>query len=427
MPEDSPVKMQLSKLATAVSVATLKFPAIEKRCNLAVVALSKIQSIKTDAEDDVAMKVLVKTKEFYELSVAERKEFTGPLDEFKDIAMAPERQINTDAKAPGSEYNRVRNLRNAYAQWKLDEAANKQKKIDDTRKHDEEVNRLKVEFDRNCYESVTTIILGIDDKMHAFFGSITYDTFEQKSAALKAQVPKLKPELYDAMFVIAFDNTKICREEFNILQTEARNSFTYEIVNKDYFDRATPRLNAWIAKLPEKKTALDNLKAIQESNDAAALATAQAVQKAKDDAASEALKKQSEAVATAESASKNDILVAQEQDANTQVMFAAQIATQTISAPAGKKKFQATIISNEEDMVITISELFYKVFIHPKYSGIQKREKTGLPKVDENGRPVYEDWLEKLLDFYANNCETTIKGISLKETISTIQKKETAK
>lgn len=421
----SPVDTVVEKLSTAVAIAKIKFPVIQKRCEAAVLALSKFQEIKDDATDALAEKVLVKAREIYEESKAARMEFTGPMDDFKEIAMAPEKQINTDAKAPNSQYNRVRDLRNAFAQWKLENAAAEQKKIDDKRKHDEELNRIKIEFDRKAYGVVTDIVLNIDNIMEAFFKATTYETFEKRAEILKSQQPKLKQEDYDKIFTIPFNNQLITIDEFAAAQVEARSLFPYEKVNQDYVDRAKPKLQQWVEKLPAKQKALQELKDLADKQASEKeLVEAKRKQEEKEAADALLLKQQSQAAAEEAIAAKNETLVTQEQEMNTQVMFAAQIATQSLSAPEGKVKKEATIISQEEDLVVTISELFYKVFIHPKYSGIVKRDKGGALKYDDSGRPVYEDWLEKLLDFYANNCEPTIKGISLKDKISTVQKKE---
>src|SRR5690606_6920756 len=101
--------------------------------------------------------------------------------------------------------------------------------------------------------------------------------------------------------------------------------------------------------------------------------------------------------------------------------FEAQVGQQSMEDLKNVRKTKvATINCDPVNIVKVLSQVMFACFTNPKFKGHVKKDKaTGEPLKDANGRPVYEDWCETLLDFYANNCDVVIDGVDLEQIVST--------
>ena len=93
---------------------------MEDKVAKATAALSKIKVIKNDEDDQAAAHILSRVRPTFEVVQKMRKEITDPLDEIKKALMEHEKKIST-AKGSGSEYERVKKMRDQYANQKAAE------------------------------------------------------------------------------------------------------------------------------------------------------------------------------------------------------------------------------------------------------------------------------------------------------------------
>lgn len=416
-PEQLKIKSEITAVinnTAAQIVAT--FPIIKDSCNKAVIALSKVQEITTDEQDVYANNLLVKVRTTYNEKSAMRLAITKPLDELKEVLMAPEKTISTDAGAKDSHYLRVKKERDKYATEKKRKADEEKARIKLVQDIADEKARIRAAIEMSIGNGLANMLAVTGDWCATAWGKLTLENIDEMKAKLSA-VPVLKEASYSAWYAIPYNTSLVNTEAFaEIAKAVSQDpDHGYNGANSYFSQHCAVLLKEWADKLPAKKQELENLKRLEAENAAEAeRQRAAAAEKSKQMAEEQAarLKKEAEEKQTA-------ALQAQ-QDAQMNNAFQAQVAEQSIEESTGTRtSFVATLACPEQDIVSTIAEVFYHCMLHPKYEGIIKRDKkTGDLQHDESGRPVYVEWLEKILTFYANNCEHTVGGLKITQKVS---------
>lgn len=395
---------KLPILLNDLSPATIpaNFADIERRSNNAVKALQTVTEITTDEDDKKAEQLLVKVRKTFQYIEGVRKGITAPLDEIKQLLMEPEKRI-TNASGSGNEYERVKKLRDAYANKKYQEEQKRQATIEAQRRVETEKARLRGLFKANYTEGIAKANMDLNSKLSEVFKNTTLDTIDR----LKARMAK-GIKLSEQTYIDFFDATKVTSflpfTDIKAIADAVKADLPFELANEEYLKVAQPTFESWQDRLPELEKALTE-------GEEQAKAMAEKTQREEQARAEKAIIEAQEA---AKNAANAEVLQAE---------FKSQIELQTGAIETrGKIKKRAILEVDTQDFVAVTSELFFNVFIHPKFPGIIKKDKKGVAQFREDGTPIYVDWFESLLDFYANNCEEDIPGIKIIEEVVTTQR-----
>lgn len=371
----------------------------------AITALKTLTAITTDEEDAAAEQLLVKVRKTFEKVEGQRKAITGPLDDIKKLLMEPEKAISNDAKAD-NEYSRVKKLRDEYANKKFQA---EQKRLADIQKQkdiDTEKATVKAAFENQFELGIVAANKDMSQKVAEAFANSTLETLPKLEAKL-GKPSVLKVETYEGWFTNPkFNANLITVADVEVIEKEVRKVKTFELAQQKYAEISNTTLQEWGDKIPEYRKSLE----------AGAEAAKQLAQKAAEE---QQAKQQAAEKAALEKAQSNT--QAQELGASFNAQIQAQVGATQVS---GKVVKRAVLEVSNQDFVVTVSELFFNVFTHPKYPGVIKTDKSGKQLFNEDGTPIYVDWFESMLGFFANNCEAKVPGIKIMESISTIQKKK---
>lgn len=405
-------------LSEALNNAKELFPQMQESAAKAVIALSKVQKIETDEEDVYAQKLLVAIKQTYEKINGFRTTITSKFDVLKERFMEPEKRISFQASHKDSEANRVKKLRDDYANAKLQQQIKETQKLEAEKAKKEELARLKEYFQNAFFEGVMTAVSAMENGIADYFKGITLDNFEEKSKRF-AMKPQLKKDLYEGFFITQYDAKKLPSEDYAEFLSKVKEQFTYDSINTLYVDKAQPIIDDWKAKLAEKKEQLQEVAALEVEDSAQA-----AELKKEQEAAAEKEKKDRQAKIDKEIADKK---VENNLEASIEIQnaaFDAQIGQQSMGEMKNIRKTRiATITAPDAHIVKVLSQVMFACFTNPKFKGHIKKDAQGNKVTDDTGRPVYEEWVETLLDFYAKSCDAIIDGVEVKERVSTITKK----
>lgn len=408
------------KLTKIFTNAVALFPGIKSSCDKAVIALSGIKEITTPEQDQYAMNLLIKVRTTYEEKSAQRKSVTAEMDELKSWLMEPEKTIDIDSKA-NSEYSRVKKLRDGWAtaeKLKADKAKAGAKLVQDKTN---EKARITAELGRTVIAGMTTAVTAVANWVSQTWGALTLANIDEFATKLGTN-PVLKPENYATWFAVQYNELLVTPAEYAELVAAAKVLYPYDVKNIEFGTQAGNILKTWAAQIETKRAELKAVADLATTNAAAAeqLAQAQANQTA------ELAQQQTQAIQQEATAQVHQVDL-QEQNAQMGAAFTAQVTVQSVEDQSGTKVIKVgTLSCPEEEVVVVISQMLYHIVTHPKYKGLIKRDtKTKQLKHDENGRPIYQEWLEEMLGFFANNCDTSlVPGISITEKVSTIQKEQ---
>jgi len=401
------MEKNLPILIDELSVATLEsnFEEMQVRSDRAAKALSSIQEIKTDEDDEKAEKLLVKVRTTFTYVESMRKAITAPLDEIKKALMDPEKKISNSVS--GNEYERVKLLRDAYANAKFRAEQERQSAIEAKRVIEQEKSRVRSLFRTNYTEGIVKTNITLKNKLSEAFQTATIENLEvlKKRLSLGA---KLLKGVYDAWFDATLIQSSLPFQEVKSISEDVQKELTYVKAEEEYGKLSKATMDGWMDRIPELESSLQaGVEAAEESR----RKLAEQMKKEEEERNNAALKVAQE---KAESEAKA---------AQLQTEFRSQMELQTGAIETkGNIKKRAVIEADTQDFVAIISELFFNVFIHPKYAGIIKKDKKGQPLFNSDGTPTYVDWLQGLLDFYATNCEEEIPGIKIIEEVKTTQR-----
>lgn len=382
-------------------------PWMQEKHDRADELLESITPIKDDEELEDAIAKLAAVSKVYSAISEKRKQMTEITDAFKDIVMEYERPFNTDAKSK-SKYIERRKYVEDYQQKKLDE---RRKQEADAAKRKELENHkvdLKAKMLENLSSMVVNAVKRVDAGSKEYFDAATLEDFDKKADAYKNNRPKLKQSEYDACFQVTFNFDLIKPDAVALFVDDVKKEQPFEIWNNSLVEALAPILNEWRARIPDlkkqKQDLADAAKKSQEEADALA-----AKQKAENEQQFNQRQQQLDKVAEDQKAQ------IQEQ-ANTDKVgneLAAQASTWGMT-DAGAVKL---VLKFTDPKLIpkALMGIIYHVMAHPDFGGIQKRDGKKKLMVDDKGRPVYIDEVQKWIDFYLKNCNAQVEGTQVFE------------
>lgn len=395
---------QLPVLINELSPETIQanFVEMETRSKRAEAALKSISDISDDETDAKAEQLLVKVRKTFEYVEGLRKGMTGPLDDIKKLLMEPEKLI-TNAAGSGNEYERVKKLRDTYANKKYQQERERQAAIEKKRRIEAEIAKVRGAVKASYTEGPAKANMALNAKLADAFKTTTLETLPKLKNRM-SKGTKLSEQVYNDWFDPNTITSTLPYEDIKKICEEEKASYTYEQASKDYLNIAQATFDYWMDRLPELE------KSLQEGSDGALKLTERAEK--------EEAERNAKALAEAQEAARNSAKAEE-----LQAEFKAQIELQTGAIePKGRVKKRAIIEADAQDLVSVTAELFFNVFIHPKYPGIIKKNRKGEAQFNEDGTPIYVDWFQNLLDFYANNCDEPIPGIKIIEEVVTTQR-----
>lgn len=384
------------RLQDGIQIIKEVLPFIIEKRDKAVAGLSLVKQVTNDAEDAIANNMLIKGKVTFDQVAEKRKSGTEKLDYFKADVMTFEKDI-------AAELDRIRGLRNAYANKKASEENAALTKIAAEKVKADALIKLKADLKEAVVNGCVAALETMNKNVSAFVGTITLQNWDEYTKKFTF-TPKLKEDAYNLFFSVDFNTTLISAEEYQAVVADVKKEMPYENVNADYIKTAIPVMKIWTDSLPALKAKLAGADQGTPVAD-----TAQQIQKA---------------ISNDQQAKVAEI---KEEASHSQLSndFKAQVASQAIPASIPKnstKVRKAVITAADQDIVKVMSRVLLKCYSHPKFKGHIERSKTGHPlPPDENGIPVYRAWMQELLDFFANETDgsTGIGGIEIKEIIST--------
>ncbi len=412
------------KITVALEKATVNWPEMTKKSVACSAALSKVQSIESDEEDQAAEKLLVKSRATYVLINKMRAETTSEFDSIKSIMMEPEKKISILPGEKDSGFNRVKALRDGWANKKL--AKQRAEAAEALRLENEtlELTRLKGEFELTFFNNVADYLATMETNISTYFSKLVLTDADGKpkwDEMIKkfSVTPAIKVETFEKWFELPFDKNKLTQEKYDEFVDQIKAVFTYDAINGTYVEQAQPKIDAWKAKLPAKKIELEEMEALKLKD-----AKAAALLLKKQQAAADKETKKITAQAEAEKAEKAKEVQTAQRNETLGAQFETLKVTQNQEEISGKIKRLPIINSPIENIVEVFSMALYHCFIHPDFEGYLKKDKaTGEPlPADENGMPQYAAWALPILKFVAEKTDVQIKGIEFKEIISTSQR-----
>lgn len=399
---------KLPALINELSATTIEsiYAQMEKSSTNAVKALKKVTGIETDEQDEKVERLLVKVRNTYKKVETLRKGITGPMNDIKKLLMEPEKSIS-NAVGTNNEYERVKKLRDKYAETKHQLEIKRQQKIQ--REKDIALEKARI---KNAYETkVSEGLLQANEDLNAALKKAFNDTTLETLPKLQTRMNRgaiLREPVYNSWFegLVNANLSLVPKQDVEKIRDAVKKEKPYPVCLNLYQTEAKKIMESWSDTLPELKEALKKGK--EEAKKLAERASKEEEEKAK-----KAREKQQE---ESKAALKGAQLNAE---------FSSQIKMQEGEIEhRGNIKKRAILEASNEDLIAVISELFFEVFIHPKYTGIIKKDRQGNLQENEDGTPIYVDWFESLLNFYANNCEDTVPGIKIVDVVTTTQRKK---
>lgn len=388
----------------------------------ACAALSTVDKITNDEEDEEAKKLLVKVRNTYTLVQQKRKEITDPFDTMKAELMKIEKQIDTK-KGSGSDYHRVKSARDKYANDKLKAQQVKEQEIRLRKLKDQEIIRVKGEMKLAVENGVFDAISNGNIQMMNRIAGSTFDTIQEIERQLKGYKPKLAQKLFEAWLDVRYDDKLISSIEFADIKTKARDHFKYEKVNLTYCEKVEESLKEFRqVTIPQRKIELEQIQAMSEEQKKLAM------EQSRDDMLNEIEHKKQqdekariENIQQARDETEGEILDNE---------FEAQVALQDKEELSGVRKNVTYTLDAEATKkpilaIDLITKLMAKVLSHPDSKGFLQRDTSGFPKTDDNGRPIYVPgmayWLKEAARLKIHEHEA-IANLNVIEDVTTVAK-----
>jgi len=224
--------------------------------------LAPIQECTSDEELAIFNDKMVKARTNYEKMKARRMEFTEPIKQALTELMTFENTFNPDGK--DNEYTRARGVIEAYNQKKLDEANKAKYEAELIKKKDQHKANLKAAVARQIADTISGQHKNVIQGMVTWESSITLENFKAKEDALRTSNPKLKLEKYDECFRQPPSDPIMPDKDALEYVMSLKKEFTYEKANEEFVVLVSPLKNEYVAKIPDIKKRLEELKAMGE-------------------------------------------------------------------------------------------------------------------------------------------------------------------
>lgn len=369
--------------------------------NKAMDAMMSIKKIESEEDDAKVNTLLFRVKQTYDQVNEKRRQLTDPYDDFKKSLMLIVGETDPK-KGKDNHYNRLKQLREGFAQAKLDKKREEENVLAKAKLANTKIIDLEALIRTQISSGPMDKLIEAEKTLAGWYDGITLENFDGKAKMIKVK-PKLKTELYDSFFEVNMDMSGVDQERIDDVISKLKKEFDYESLNKDYSEKGVASLKVWSDKLPELKTRLE------------------AIQKA-DGETSEKLKSQLEAKKRIESEESSKKLedeklekereIANEAtDSKVEEEFKEQGAKQNLDKVTGSSKYVARF--TEDKWLKAFATIMYHVVIHEDFPGIYKKDKNGKIKIDEKGRDVYIDPIDYFMKFFASKCNATVEGIKM--------------
>lgn len=400
------------------------YSTLKEKESRAVAALSKIQTITSDEQDQAANDLLVKvrkTMEGYQPKepgatfipgiVTLRKEITKKADQLKAILMEPENAIVAEAE-------RITKIRNQYATQKVQRQREEAARIEREQKIKDEIARIKKTMREAILEGIIKTVYKVSDSIQEYMKDVTLENWDEKTEIFNV-TPKLKEGVYELFFSHEYDTDLIDSTTYLAIRAEVQKEETYQKVNEGYVKEASRTVQQWKDDLPNLKA---RLQAIAETKQTDPVAAANETRQMQEQQA------QKRAEEEARMHQEQEALKAQIARDNEEERLRNDMAAQAEKQAAGKtpkhlRKNRVALldaaITNPAENIVGILKACLE---NPKFGGWLKYDsKTGNP-VEKDGFPVYADFLQPLLTFIAKEHDGELPGVVFNEKITTTAK-----
>lgn len=390
---------EISKISSVEKSLKIGLPVMKESNKNALIAISAIKKVETDEEDNNAQAVLVKIKATYQKIQDIRKGITDPIDKFKKELIEYEKPFDHKKGAADSEYNRVKKLRDSYANKKYEASERKRKEIELKNLYEQSKSQYVFDLETSISEGISNLILQGDKSMILFKGKMNLDNWDEMVKKLNYK-PRLKKETF-INFTEIVTVPDIKEGDKNECYQSLINRFGD--FNAHYSAKALERLNKFKLSLPQYKE--DLTAGRYEINEEKSIKLAEKLcleEKAKD----------LEKIA----GEKDDKIISSE--------FASQVSIQEIKNLEGVRKTDYVRLENEEGLKLaeTISRVVIHCLSDPSFDGLFKKNKDGTIKKDSQGNGDYCDGVSFWLKHLAKSKESiSIPGVNISKIISTIQ------
>jgi hypothetical protein len=412
-------------IAPALNASTIEstFQTLKDKQTRACLALSKIQTITSDAEDQAANDLLVKVRVTLEGKPASdnkpaivgmkemRMEVTKKLDAFKASLMEPETLIITEA-------DRVKKLRNAFATMKNDAQKREQQRIANEKAQSDEIARIKAAMRANAVNGMVDIINELNENIRKHVNGMTLDNWEVQEKKFNIK-PILHPDKYASLFNVIYNQQVISNTLFEAVMAEIKDEYSYKKVNGDYIAQAEGIIKMWRDDLPAIKAKLIEIEELKKIAPIEAEKQSEQLKAEQETQAIEAKER-----ITAQQSQLHEIINRQHDEERLNNEIEAQVQQQTAPEQKNVRRSRVAVLScPDAELPEILTAVLRACLSHPKFKGHLKRDRKGnLLAPDENGMPVYADWLATLLEFIAKESDKDIPGITWKEVVSSIAK-----
>lgn len=369
-------------------------PRMQKSSSLAVDALNKMKKATTDEEFEENNLLLLKVKKTYDMIKDQmRMPITQQLDELKEFLMQFEKPLNYDSKAK-SLYQEKRQLQEDYQADKLAEKKRLEAEAAKIKAREDYKTAIKQQVLTNLSDMVASKVRDADVKSKEYFDKSTLENWEDRARTFMSWKPKLKDEDYVKCFDIADGNGPLSTEEYNVVMKMMLQEEPHSKWEAIVLEKTMPIINEWRAKIPALKQQLierqnaaseEERQRIEAEQKAKAEAEARARQAAIDKAAEEERRKI-------------------EQDAEAEKMKNS-FQQQAIVQQAEHVPTQKILRFTKPETPSALVEIIYVCFANPKFPGIIKKDKSGNPVFDKDGRPEYIAAVEWWINFFVKNCD----------------------
>ena len=402
----------LDEFSLDLKVVKEYLPKMMKSTNAAMLAMSQITAISSDEMDVHANNTLVKVKKTYDLVSGQRKDLTDSYDEFKKSLMLIEGELDPK-KGRDNDYNRIRILREGFAQVKLDKRRKEEEELARQKLVANKLIDLKAALIENIEIGPINLMAKAENVLNSFAEGLTLENFEGEAKKLD-YTPKLKKEVYEGWFVVNLDMSGVDEGKITEVIDEVKNERSYDKVNKSYQKGAIKRLGEWKGKLPEIKKRLEAIAAASEEEAKKLKEQLKAKAKVEKEEEELRLKKEKED-------KERDIKGAASDD-KLEAEFREQGGKQNLDDARINAKFVARF--DQDNWVRPFAEVVYHCASHPKFKGIYAKERSGETKQDDKGRDQYIDPIDWFMKFFATNCDATIEGLKLYQDAKTQARKK---
>lgn len=411
------MELQKQNMALASKSFEQNVAVMEEKTSKALAALSAIKTVENDDDDAKAKHLLGRVRPTFETVQKMRKQITDPMDSIKSELMEFEKKIST-AKGSGSEYVRVKQMCDAYANQKAADARVEQERIQREKAVKIEEANIKSQLVKSIELGVFDLIKEGEVGLTKFVSGMTLENFDEQLSKLNYK-PKLKTDAYSKLMQVSYNKALISGERYAGIIKTLGEKFQYDKINSAYSEQATIVLERFKSEviplrkleLEERaKSSLDEQK-VKEQQDQQML-----------DAKLEEVEQSYESQKTEVAEKADDQAAEMKIDAE----FEAQVGAQSIEEMKGVRKnvsyeIDESILNKPSAVIDVIVKAMTNVMVDSKFKGIIKRDTQGFPKKDSDGKIQYVDgvafWLKELSKL---KIDINIDNLNRTEEVSTV-------